>query len=108
MGTIYLIHFDKPLRHAQHYIGYVNSSKRSVTKRMSRHKKGNGAKILKHITSLGIGWTKVRIWEKVTRNDERILKNRTYSKKMCPVCNPEKYRKYGILIVNKVENPAMP
>lgn len=33
MGTIYLLHFSKPYKHARHYIGYTDD----LDKRLARH-----------------------------------------------------------------------
>ena len=58
-GTVYLIHFDKNLCHAQHYIGWSEN----VEERCKQHKAGTGAKIIAAINELNIGWKVVRVWE---------------------------------------------
>lgn len=82
---IYLIHFDKPLKHASHYIGFVDG-KRNLNKRIERHKSGQGAKILRAANQAGINWEVVRTWKDGTRDDERKLKNRKNAKHLCPTC----------------------
>lgn len=80
---IYLIHFDKPLKHASHYIGFVE---RNLKKRIERHRAGSGAKILRAANEAKISWDVVRTWPDGTRDDERKLKNSKNSKRLCPVC----------------------
>lgn len=83
---VYLIHFDHPLKHAQHYLGFVESN---LDERIKRHKAGVGAKILKAANEAGIGWSVVRTWEDGDRNFERKLKNQKKSRCLCPVCVAE-------------------
>lgn len=82
---VYLIHFEKPLHHASHYIGF---SKNSLTfkNRIQHHRNGTGAKILKELNRLGINWEVVRIWKNKDGNFERQLKNMKNSKRYCPKC----------------------
>jgi predicted GIY-YIG superfamily endonuclease len=83
--VIYLIHFDQPLKHASHYIGFV-VSKKGLNKRIERHKSGQGAKILRAANEANINWSVVRTWPDGTRDEERKFKNRKNSKMLCPVC----------------------
>lgn len=50
--TIYLIHFEKPYKHARHYLGYTND----LEKRLARHRNGNGARLIDVINNAGIKW----------------------------------------------------
>lgn len=81
---VYLIHFDQKLKHAQHYLGY--SKKDTPDDRLLVHRAGNGAKILRELNRLGIGYKIVRIWQDGNRKFERQLKNRKNSSKLCPIC----------------------
>lgn len=40
-GTVYLLHFDRPYRHARHYLGWTP---RAVSERVADHATGNGAR----------------------------------------------------------------
>ncbi len=82
---VYLIHFDKPYHHAQHYLGYADD----VKKRIARHRRGNGAKLLKVLKDNGIKWKVVRIWDG-DRSLERRLKNWHNASRLCPVCIAER------------------
>jgi predicted GIY-YIG superfamily endonuclease len=91
MGTVYLIHFDRPYHHARHYIGYTED----VDARLARHHAGNGAKLLAAVRRAGIGYEMVRTWEGVGRDFERKLKNQKNAPRLCPVCKARK-RKKGV------------
>lgn len=81
-GTVYLICFDRPFRHARHYLGWTEGP---VAKRMDRHRRGDGARLLAALKRAGIGWELVRTWPG-DRALERKLKNRKCSKQLCPKC----------------------
>lgn len=81
---VYLIHFDQPLKHAQHYLGFVE---KDLDQRIRRHRNGQGAKLLRAVNQAGIGWSVVKVWEDGDRNFERSLKNKKKTKCFCPKCN---------------------
>lgn len=83
MGYVYLLHFDKPYKHAKHYIGYAEDD---VDGRIERHRKGTGSKLISVIVKEGIDFTLAKVWENVDRNFERRLKNRGGASKTCPIC----------------------
>lgn len=82
MGCVYLIHFDEPLKHARHYLGYS----RNVVQRFESHIKGRGARLLEVLNEQGITYKVVRVWAGVDRHFERKLKRRKGTPKLCPVC----------------------
>ena len=95
MGTIYLIHFDQPIGNlsnphgqAQHYIGYTDD----LDMRLQAHRSGNGSAIMAAVAERGIDWQVVRAWQG-NRDLERRLKKRKEAPKLCPVCNPEGWRR---------------
>jgi len=81
-GNVYLIHFEKKLAHAQHYIGYSHD----IDGRMNAHKKGRGARLMTVIREKGIDWELARTWV-ADRNFERSLKNRKNAPSLCPICS---------------------
>ncbi len=83
IGKVYLICFEKKYHHAKHYIGFAESD---VEKRLEKHRKGQGAKLLKALNKAGINYSVVRVWEDVDRHFERKLKNCKNSKRYCPYC----------------------
>lgn len=89
---VYLIHFEKKLGHAQHYIGYAADDK--FENRIKCHKKGCGSRILNAANKAGINWEVVRTW-KGDRKLERKLKNWKKASQLCPVCREEKSKYIG-------------
>jgi predicted GIY-YIG superfamily endonuclease len=81
MSTIYLLHLDKPLRHARHHVGLADD----MDARLERHANGNGARMLAVCRERGITWRLVRTWQG-GRKFERQLRNRKEAPKLCPVC----------------------
>ena len=78
---VYLIHFERPFWHAQHYLGYTAN----LPRRVEQHRSGTGAKLLKAVSKRGISWEVVRTWPGGPAL-ERALKNRKNSRAICPVC----------------------
>ena len=86
---VYLICFDRPYHHARHYIGYCDDKEESLKDRIARHKKGDGANILRVVSQAGIDFRVVRTWSG-DRKLERQLKNRKKSRELCPCCSGER------------------
>lgn len=82
---IYLVHLDKPMFHAKHYVGY---SKGSFKKRLERHRAGGGSKLLKAAKEQGIGYEVVRTWPG-NRTQERQLKRQKNTPRYCPICQEQ-------------------
>lgn len=83
-GCVYLIHFDRPYKHAKHYIGFAEFG--NLKKRIEEHRKGSGCNLIKVVNEAGIGWKVVRVWRNVDRNFERRKKNQGGASKCCPEC----------------------
>lgn len=88
VSTIYLLHFDRPLHHARHYLGCTPNLER----RLQEHRSGDSraARIMQVIHALGIGFQVARTW--VVRDGltkEAHLKNHyKNSADLCPICRP--------------------
>ena len=80
-GTIYLLHFDQPYKHAKHYLGWASD----LDARLAQHADGSGARLLQVARDAGIGWQLARTWPG-DRYRERQLKNQGGRSRMCPVC----------------------
>src|SRR5262245_50496799 len=80
--TVYLIHFNRPYRHARHYIGYTTN----LDKRITDHLCGIGARLMEVVTAAGIEWKLARTWPG-NRQLERRIKNRKEAAALCPICS---------------------
>jgi predicted GIY-YIG superfamily endonuclease len=80
-GTVYLLHFSKPYKHAAHYMGWA----KDLESRLTEHQAGQGARLIAVIKAAGIDWKLARTW-KGDRYRERQLKNQGSSKRHCPDC----------------------
>jgi predicted GIY-YIG superfamily endonuclease len=85
-GSVYLIHFHTKLHRAGHYLGWASD----LDKRIERHKRGDGAAIMRAVVAKGIGFDVVRVFENVDRSFERRLKNRKKISGLCPTCREAK------------------
>lgn len=81
MGTVYILHFDQPVRHARHYRGWASN----LEARLGHHADGTGAKLTALAVSLGIGWT-LALAIPGDKNLERMMHNVGGAAKICPVC----------------------
>ena len=81
-GTCYLLHFERPYHHAQHYLGWTVD----LAARLDEHLNGTGGRLIDVITTEGIGFTCVRTWPGTTLADERKLKRLRNGRRLCPVC----------------------
>jgi hypothetical protein len=83
-GTIYLLHFDRPLQHARHYVGWTGLD--SLDSRIDEHKKGRGSKLMAAVIRAGISFDIARLWHG-TRHEERKIKNtKAVGRTLCPIC----------------------
>jgi predicted GIY-YIG superfamily endonuclease len=79
---VYLLHFDRPYRHAAHYLGYAHN----IGRRLDEHAAGTGGRLTQVVKAAGIGWQLARTWPGQGRTEERRLKNRGGSRRHCPLC----------------------
>jgi len=70
MPYVYLIHFDKPLGHARHYVGYSAN----LTNRWLRHNQSSGSALLRACNQRGIKYHIARVWLDVEQSLERKIK----------------------------------
>jgi predicted GIY-YIG superfamily endonuclease len=91
IGTVYLIHFHRPLGNerkvARHYIGFT----KDLDKRLVRHKAGQGAAIMAAVEERQIPYRVVRTWTG-DRYFERSLKRFRDHKRFCPICKRKEGR----------------
>ena len=85
VGTVYLIHFDEPLGHALHYMGWTDD----LDRRLDQHQTGRGSRLMAVVVERGIAWRVAKSWENETRVTERKMKNRGGLRRQCPICRGE-------------------
>jgi hypothetical protein len=81
-GTVYLLHFSEPYRHAAHYIGWTAGE---LEERLRLHQSGAGARLLEVVTNAGISFELARTWEG-GRQLERCKKRQGGAAELCPIC----------------------
>jgi hypothetical protein len=79
---VYLIHFNKPYKHAGHYLGKTRIGHRNRT---SQHHVSPGP-LIKAAKENGSSFVVSRIWRNAAADYERRLKNRGGMTKNCPYC----------------------
>lgn len=85
-GTVYLLHLERPLKHARHYIGFSCN----LEERLAAHANGtSNVPYLAAVRAEGIHWGLARIWDG-DRSFERLLKNRHDAAALCPFCHDER------------------
>jgi hypothetical protein len=85
-GTVYLLHFTTPFRHAKHYVGWTG---RGLESRLEYHRSGRGSRLIRALMLDGGDFVIARLWEGQTRAFERGLHNRGGKARLCPVCKGE-------------------
>jgi predicted GIY-YIG superfamily endonuclease len=81
IGTVYLLHFDRPYRHALHYVGWT----RNLEQRIKQHRAGRFSVLMRAVRDAGIGFRVARLWIGVPRRFERRL-HQMKKKPLCPMC----------------------
>jgi hypothetical protein len=82
-GTIYLLHFHQPYRHARHYTGWTATG--NLAGRRTSHQHGGGARLTAVIRQAGIGFTLARTCTG-DRSRERAIKRAGGTVRYCPLC----------------------
>jgi len=85
-GTLYLLHFSKPFKHARHYLGFTKFA--DAETRVLQHQFGQGSNLTKAVCKSGIEL--YLAWQgQGTRADERRLKTCSHVSRWCPICVAE-------------------
>lgn len=97
---IYVLHFDRPLSHARHYTGYVESVG-GLERRLAEHAAGRGARLMEVIAERGIGWTLARVTEGGRSKERQIKRSGNVPRSHCPLCKGRP--KGGKVFVGEIE-----
>lgn len=85
---VYILHFDTPLSHAQHYVGMTGNLKQ----RLSAHASGHAAALTQELCREGLPWSLGGLFQTTATNARRVEKNLKESKntsRYCNLCNPD-------------------
>ena len=99
--NVYLIHFDRPFGHAQHYVGVTNGD---PSERFKTHVGYPDVNLLKHAKAAGVQFQLARVWLQVPRYFEMKLKSRG-KRPICPVCRAEARARRGNVSVDLDQHP---
>lgn len=93
-GTIYLLHFDRPVYHARHYLGWALD----VDRRVAQHAAGSthASPLVRALLRAGGAFVVARTWHG-DRYSERALKRRKNTPEFCPICNPATAHRRALL-----------
>jgi len=91
--ALYLLHFDRPYKHARHYLGYAADVPTMHT-RIDAHYNatpgdGQHHRLMQVVSAAGISFTLARVWPEGTREDEKRRK-KSGNARRCPICLEEK------------------
>ena len=81
-GTVYLLHFDPPYRHARHYLGFTAGP---IEDRVALHITGQGARLVEVAVNAGCSVELARTWPG-SRTVERQKKRQGGAARCCPIC----------------------
>jgi hypothetical protein len=84
--VVYLLHFDRPLAHAQHYVGIALDG--DPLRRLAEHLAGHGSPLVRAVVEAGI---RVDLVLSVPgdRRLERRMHNR-HGSGLCPICKAKR------------------
>ena len=81
-GTVYMIHLQRPYRHARHYLGWTHD----VEQRLAVHRQGQGSPLLRAAVAAGITFDVVRTWPGDRHLERRLHNAKNSPARLCPVC----------------------
>lgn len=99
---VYLLHFSEKVSHAQHYVGFAENIRRRVDVHLTGGCKASP--LVRAALRAGVEVILTRVWPGSSRNDERSIKNRKGTPKLCPICREESLRKAAINARRRREN----
>lgn len=93
--SIYILHFQRPFKHAKHYVGFVDGGLAALESRLQYHESGRGNPLVAAVVAAGIPYTVAAFLPgpSNSRDEERKIKNRGSACRCCPICRGKKRRK---------------
>jgi predicted GIY-YIG superfamily endonuclease len=81
-GTVYLLHFERPYRHARHYLGWSAD----LEARLADHRAGRGSPLIRAAATAGISFVVARTWPGDRTAERRLHRMKSSPARLCPVC----------------------
>jgi hypothetical protein len=85
MGHIYVVHFERPYRHAQHYVGWTTNLRQRFYRHTAESPLRRGSALMRAVVLAGIAFKVVATWPG-TRTQERQIHRHHHANRHCPVC----------------------
>jgi predicted GIY-YIG superfamily endonuclease len=85
---VYILHFDDPLSHAQHYVGMTGN----LRQRLEAHAAGSGARLTRVLTDRDKPWSLGGLFQTTSTNARRVekeLKDTKNVMRFCDICNKD-------------------
>lgn len=82
--VVYLLHFDRPIGKARHYIGITRVDR--FEKRLREHANGRGSRLTSAAIKRGVRLYLAHLWSSCDPNLERRIKRRAPAKHYCSYC----------------------
>jgi hypothetical protein len=92
--VLYLLHFDRPYRHARHYLGFTDRD--GLALRILEHANGGAgaSPLVRAAMRAGCIISIARVWPTGDRNRERRMKRAGGLGQFCPTCKAEGYDRH--------------
>ena len=81
---VYVLHFDRPVGPARHYIGITRRER--LAQRMHDHQGTSASWLTAKAAKLGIGFTLAKTFDAESHADEQRIKRAGHFDKICPIC----------------------
>jgi len=84
---IYVLHFERPLSHAHHYVGCTAA----LRDRLTAHARGQGSRLMSVLRDLQIEWRLASLYQTShagMRRIERQIKSCGHGPRFCRICKP--------------------
>jgi hypothetical protein len=87
-GTVYLLHFERPYKHARHCLGFADD----LDRQLILHRAGRGARLVEVVVQAGISFTLARTWDGDRPLEQRLKNGHNAPARLCPLCRAERSR----------------
>lgn len=84
MSAVYVLHFDPPLQHARHYVGWTDHD--DVATRLGEHLSGRGSRLVRAAVAAGVKVEIAHVFIGADRHFERKIKKSTDVCRWCRLC----------------------